>query len=86
MRHLRAFCIAALIALPTLGVYGQQTGEITGTVTDPSSAVVTGATVTATNTATQQARTRLATTPAPTRSLIFSPAFMTSAPKRPGSR
>ncbi len=57
MRHLRAFCIAALIALPTLGVYGQQTGEITGTVTDPSSAVVTGATVTATNTATQQART-----------------------------
>jgi protocatechuate 3,4-dioxygenase beta subunit len=49
--------IALLISLPALGTYGQQTGEVTGTVTDATGALVAGATVTAANTNTQQVRT-----------------------------
>jgi hypothetical protein len=57
MRYLKTLLIAACIALPALVVYGQQTGEVTGTITDASGALVAGANVTATNTATQQVRT-----------------------------
>jgi Carboxypeptidase regulatory-like domain len=57
MRNLKTLLIAACIALPALVVYGQQTGEVTGTITDASGALVAGANVTATNTATQQVRT-----------------------------
>jgi hypothetical protein len=49
--------IASLIPLPAVLTYGQQTGEVTGTVTDVSGALVAGANVTATNTAMQQVRT-----------------------------
>ncbi len=50
--------IGALTLMPGLAAYAQQTtGEITGTVTDNSGAVIVGASVTATNIATQQART-----------------------------
>ncbi len=49
------FCALCLLTLP---LYGQkQTGLITGTVTDPSGAVVANASVTVLNTATGQART-----------------------------
>ena len=57
MRLLRMLLVTALIALPALGTYAQQTGEVTGTITDASGALVAQATVTATNTATQQTRT-----------------------------
>ena len=56
MRHLRVLLIATVIGVPALAAYGQQTGEVTGTVTDATGALVAGATVTATNTATQQVR------------------------------
>ena len=46
-----------IVSVSSLVAYGQQTtGEITGTVTDSSGAVVPGATVTATDTGTQQVR------------------------------
>ncbi len=48
------FLAAALTALPA---FAQSFGEITGTVTDSSGAVVSGVAVTVTNTATNQART-----------------------------
>jgi hypothetical protein len=57
VRLLRRLLVTALIALPALGTYAQQTGEVTGTITDASGALVAQATVTATNTATQQTRT-----------------------------
>jgi hypothetical protein len=50
----RFLCLAALVLLPG---YSQQFGEITGTTTDASGAVVVGAVVTATNTGTQAVRT-----------------------------
>src|ERR1700722_13744402 len=50
-------CLALLVAC-TSPVWAQSsTGALTGTVTDPSGGVVTGATVTATNIGTGQART-----------------------------
>lgn len=54
----RLLIIGLLVAFPGLAAYAQQTtGEITGTVTDTSGAVVPGATVSATDLATQQVRT-----------------------------
>jgi hypothetical protein len=41
----------------SLAAFGQTFGELTGTVTDPSGASVSGATVTVRNTATNQLRT-----------------------------
>ena len=43
-------------AIIVAGAYGQGTGEITGTITDPSSAAVSGATITVLNTATSAER------------------------------
>ena len=52
----------ALLFLAAATGYGQQiTGEIDGTVTDPSGAVVVGATVTITNTNTNQVQRVLRT-------------------------
>ncbi len=49
--------IGVCLAVSGLAAHAQQTsGEITGTVTDNTGAVIVGATVTATNTATQQVR------------------------------
>ena len=56
MKIFRTVLIGWLMTLPALWAYGQQTGEVTGTVTDATGALVAGATVTATNTATQQVR------------------------------
>src|SRR6202789_319928 len=52
----RPLFIVWLVALATPGIYAQQTGEVTGTVSDASGAVVAEANVTATNMATQQVR------------------------------
>ena len=46
-----------LILLPVVKLSAQQFGEITGTVTDASGAVIAGAQITVKNTATQQVRT-----------------------------
>jgi uncharacterized membrane-anchored protein len=56
VKTFRALLITSLMMLPGLWAYGQQTGEVTGTVTDATGALVAGANVTATNTATQQVR------------------------------
>jgi len=53
----RRLGIFFLIALPVLRLCAQQFGEITGTVTDASGAVIAGSQITVTNTATQQVRT-----------------------------
>ena len=55
-------CISELLLLATIpvpGVHAQQFGEIRGTITDASGAVVADASVTVTNVATQQARAAL---------------------------
>src|SRR5713226_8272217 len=49
--------IVGLLVLAAAPVSAQTFGEITGTVTDPSGAVVTGAGITVTNVATHQIRT-----------------------------
>jgi hypothetical protein len=54
----------ALLVVGSLGLgisqsYGQQTGEITGTVADSTTAVISGAALTVTNTSTQQVRTAI---------------------------
>ncbi|HET6216712.1 MAG TPA: carboxypeptidase-like regulatory domain-containing protein, partial [Acidobacteriaceae bacterium] len=56
MKTFRALLITSLMTLPGLWASGQQTGEVTGTVTDATGALVAEANVTATNTATQQVR------------------------------
>ena len=54
--------VLLILALSSVLVFGQtETGSITGTVTDPTGAVVSGATVTATNTATGAVRTATTT-------------------------
>ena len=53
---IRFFCLLALL-LSSVFVFGQGSGSIVGTVTDPSGAVVVGATVTATDVGTGAART-----------------------------
>ena len=63
MKAIRTLLISALalamlaFAAPLLRAQTSNTGALTGTVTDPSGAVISGATVTATNLATGQART-----------------------------
>ena len=57
MKYTKALLIFVFALLSASGVYAQQTGEVTGTVTDPTGAVVANVTTTATNTATQQVRT-----------------------------
>ncbi|HLJ16158.1 MAG TPA: TonB-dependent receptor [Bryobacteraceae bacterium] len=49
--------LIAVIALPALRVCAQDVGEITGSVTDATGAIINGAVITVTNTATNQART-----------------------------
>ena len=46
MKHLQLFCISALVCLCALQVAAQSTATLSGTVTDPSGAVVTNAQVT----------------------------------------
>ena len=53
----RLFLLLAMI--PVLGVHAQQFGEIRGTMTDASGAVIVDASVTVTNVATQQVRVAL---------------------------
>src|SRR5450755_2665087 len=53
---LRRFSVFLLIVLPVFRLGAQQFGEITGTVTDASGAIIAGAHVTVANSATQQAR------------------------------
>src|ERR1035441_9398558 len=53
---IRRLCAFLLIVLPAFRLCAQQFGEITGTVTDASGAIVSGAQVTVTNSATQQVR------------------------------
>jgi hypothetical protein len=53
---LRRFSILFLLVVPVFRLCGQQFGEITGTVTDASGAIIAGTQVRVTNTATQQAR------------------------------
>jgi len=48
-----------LATIPVLGVYTQQFGELRGTITDSSGAVIVDASVTVTNVATQQVRAAL---------------------------
>ena len=52
-----AACLFMLVLAPSLMGQTAGTGALTGTVTDPSGAVVPNATVTATNVATGQVRT-----------------------------
>src|SRR5579871_3169313 len=53
---IRASALFLLATVPVLEVYAQQFGEIRGTITDVSGAVVPGVSVTFTNAATQQVR------------------------------
>ena len=46
MKHTQMFCVAALCSVFALGAWGQSTATISGTVTDPSGAVVVNAHVT----------------------------------------
>ena len=56
---LRHFRVLLLIALPVCRLCAQQFGEITGTVSDASGAVMAGARLTVTNAATQQVRSAI---------------------------
>lgn len=51
------FVFTLVVSAPTASSQSATTGALTGTVSDPSGAVISGATVTATNVATGQART-----------------------------
>src|SRR3984885_13269606 len=54
---LRILFAIAVLTLPVLCAYAQQTGELTGTVTDPTGSVLPAVTVSTINSATQQVRT-----------------------------
>src|SRR5580692_7896945 len=57
MKHLRLFCLSTLICLTFWAVVSSaqtSTGRVTGTVTDQSGAVVSGATINATNVGTSR--------------------------------
>ena len=56
LRSLRLTCLAVLLVAPGFVARAQNFAEITGSVTDPSGAVMAGVTVTVTNTATNQVR------------------------------
>jgi len=45
MKHLRQFCIVALLGVCGVGAWGQSTASLSGTVTDPSGAVIVNAQV-----------------------------------------
>jgi Carboxypeptidase regulatory-like domain len=45
MKHIHSLCIATLLGVCTLGAWGQSTASLSGTVTDPSSAVIANARV-----------------------------------------
>jgi len=58
MTSVRFIALVALLSLVAVFAFGQaETGSISGVVTDPSGAVVSGASVVATNLATQAKRT-----------------------------
>src|ERR1051325_1619975 len=52
----RWLCLFLIVTMPMFRLYGQQFGEIKGTVTDATGASIAGAQITVTNTATQQTR------------------------------
>jgi hypothetical protein len=56
MSGLKRFLLLCSLATAPFPLSAQNYGEITGTVTDPTGAVITGATVTVTNTGTNAAR------------------------------
>jgi len=56
VRSYRAYVFGAIFVMAATISSGQQTGEITGTVTDATGAVMPDVTVIATNTATQVSR------------------------------
>src|SRR5450759_3197505 len=55
-RYITQFALHALLLTLTTGAWGQDNATITGTVADPSGAVVKNVTITLTNLATGQAR------------------------------
>src|SRR5574337_505165 len=57
----RSFLVLTVLTLLVGCVWAQGTGEITGLVTDPTGAVVSGANVTLTNSATGEKRTTVTT-------------------------
>ena len=46
MKHIQQFCIVALLGVCAVGAWGQSTASLSGTVTDPSGAVIVNAQVT----------------------------------------
>src|SRR5437763_9801017 len=54
--HMKLLKVVVFLALPCLRLCAQSSGEITGTVTDSTGAVIGGAVITISNTATNQIR------------------------------
>ncbi len=46
MKHIQQFCLVALLGVCAVGAWGQSTASLSGTVTDPSGAVIVNAQVT----------------------------------------